>query len=75
MCSPAKVSGYKDEIDASTWLISEVTHRFDKAGGFIADIRMERLLSAGPAVDISSYFRSGSANPDERLAVDRLRRL
>ena len=35
------VSGYKDEIDAATWLISEVTHRLDKAGGFTTDVRME----------------------------------
>lgn len=36
-----KVSGYKDVIDAATWLISEVTHRLDKAGGFTTDIKME----------------------------------
>lgn len=36
-----KVSGYKDEIDATTWLISEVTHRLDKAGGFSTDVKME----------------------------------
>ncbi|MDG2515632.1 hypothetical protein P7B04_23465 [Sphingobium yanoikuyae] len=36
-----KVSGYKDEIDATTWLISEVTHRLDKSGGFTTDIKME----------------------------------
>ena len=36
-----KVSGYKDEIDAATWLISEVTHQLDKAGGFTTDVKME----------------------------------
>ena len=36
-----KVSGYKDEIDATIWLISEVTHRLDKAGGFTTDVKME----------------------------------
>ena len=36
-----KVSGYKDEIDATTWLISEVTHRLDKSGGFTTDLKME----------------------------------
>ncbi|UXC90115.1 contractile injection system protein, VgrG/Pvc8 family [Sphingobium sp. RSMS] len=36
-----KVSGYKDEIDAATWLISEVTHRIDKVGGFTTDVKME----------------------------------
>ncbi len=35
------VSGYKDEIDATTWLISEVTHRLDKTGGFTTDVKME----------------------------------
>jgi phage protein D len=35
------VSGYKDEIDATTWLISEVTHRLDKSGGFVTDLKME----------------------------------
>ncbi|MES2173280.1 MAG: contractile injection system protein, VgrG/Pvc8 family [Pseudomonadota bacterium] len=35
------VSGYKDEIDATTWLISEVTHRLDKTGGFNTDVKME----------------------------------
>ncbi|AXB75457.1 contractile injection system protein, VgrG/Pvc8 family [Novosphingobium sp. P6W] len=34
-------SGYKDVIDAATWLISEVSHRLDKAGGFTTDIKME----------------------------------
>lgn len=36
-----KVSGYKDQIDAATWLIAEVTHRLDKAGGFTTDLKME----------------------------------
>lgn len=36
-----KVSGYKDVIDAASWLVSEVTHRLDKAGGFTTDVRME----------------------------------
>lgn len=36
-----KVSGYKDEIDATTWLISEATHRLDKAGGFVTEVKME----------------------------------
>jgi phage protein D len=36
-----KVSGYKDEIDATTWLISEVAHRLDKSGGFTTDLKME----------------------------------
>lgn len=35
------VRGYKDEIDATTWLIAEATHRLDKAGGFVTDLRME----------------------------------
>lgn len=35
------VSGYKDEIDATTWLIAEVTHRLDKSGGFVTDLKME----------------------------------
>ncbi len=35
------VTGFKDEIDAATWLISEVTHRLDKGGGFKTDLRME----------------------------------
>lgn len=36
-----KVSGYKDEIDAAAWLISEVSHRLEKAGGFTTDLKME----------------------------------
>lgn len=36
-----KVSGYKDVIDAATWLISEVTHRLDKSGGFTTALKME----------------------------------
>ncbi|WP_083951153.1 contractile injection system protein, VgrG/Pvc8 family [Sphingobium abikonense] len=35
------VTGFKAEIDATQWLVSEVTHRLDKAGGFTTDIRME----------------------------------
>jgi phage protein D len=37
----AKVIGFKDVIDATTWLVSEVTHRLDKAGGFSTEIKME----------------------------------
>lgn len=37
----AKVIGFKDVIDATTWLISEVTHRFDKGSGFVTDVKME----------------------------------
>ena len=37
----ATVSGFKDEIDATKWLISEVTHQLDKSGGFTTEIRME----------------------------------
>lgn len=36
-----QVSGYKDEIDATTWLIAEATHRLDKAGGYTTELRME----------------------------------
>lgn len=36
-----KVSGYKDQIDAATWLVAEVTRRLDKAGGFTTDVKME----------------------------------
>lgn len=37
----AKVSGFKDGIDGTMWLVSEVTHRLDKSGGFTTDIKME----------------------------------
>lgn len=37
------VSGYKPEIDAGDWLISQVTHALDKGGGFVSDLRMERV--------------------------------
>jgi len=37
----AKVVGFKDVIDGTTWLVSEVTHRLDKGGGFTTDIKME----------------------------------
>lgn len=36
----ATVTGFKAGIDG-TWLVSEVTHRLDKAGGFRTDLRME----------------------------------
>lgn len=35
------VSGYKDQIDATSWLITEVTHRFDKSGGYQGSLKME----------------------------------
>lgn len=35
------VRGFKAGIDGTTWLISEVTHRLDKGGGFRTDLRME----------------------------------
>lgn len=44
----ATVSGFKALIDADTWLVSEVTHRLDKAGGFTTDIKME--TAPGPVV-------------------------
>ena len=34
-------SGFKDEINATVWLISEVTHRLGNDGGFGSDLRME----------------------------------
>lgn len=37
----ATVAGFKEEIDATKWLISEVTHQLDKAGGFTTDVKME----------------------------------
>jgi len=36
-----KAAGFKDEIDATTWLISEVTHRLSKMGGFSTDLKMD----------------------------------
>jgi len=36
-----KAAGFKDEIDATTWLISEVTHRLSKTGGFSTDLKMD----------------------------------
>ena len=35
------VSGYKAQIDATAWLITEVTHRLDKSGGYQGSLRME----------------------------------
>jgi phage protein D len=35
------VTGFKPEIDATPWLITETTHRLDNAGGFITDLKME----------------------------------
>ena len=35
------VSGFKPEIDGTTWLITEVTHRLDKGGGYRTDLKME----------------------------------
>ena len=39
----ATVRGFKGEIDGATWLVFEVTHRVDKAGGFVTDIKMETI--------------------------------
>ncbi|MEJ7933641.1 contractile injection system protein, VgrG/Pvc8 family [Sphingobium sp. AN558] len=35
------VTGFKLEIDATKWLVSEATHRLDKSGGFGTDIKLE----------------------------------
>lgn len=35
------VSGYKAQIDAASWLITEVTHRLDKGGGYQGSLKME----------------------------------
>jgi phage protein D len=37
----AKVIGFKDVIDGTTWLVSEVSHRLDKGVGFTTDLKME----------------------------------
>ena len=34
-------SGFKDEIDVTTWLVSEVTHRFDNRSGYVTELKME----------------------------------
>jgi phage protein D len=39
----AEVVGFKPAIDGTTWLVSEVTHRLDKSGGFISEVRMESV--------------------------------
>lgn len=36
-----KTSGFKSEIDATTWLITEVTHRLDNNGGYGTDLKLE----------------------------------
>lgn len=36
-----KAVGFKDQIDATAWLITEVTHRLDGSGGFRTDLKME----------------------------------
>lgn len=36
-----QVTGFKAGIDGTTWLVSEVTHRLDKSGGFRTDLRFE----------------------------------
>lgn len=36
-----KASGFKSEIDAATWLITEVTHRLDNNGGYGTDLKLE----------------------------------
>jgi phage protein D len=35
------LTGFKPEIDATPWLITEVTHRLDNTGGFITELKME----------------------------------
>ncbi|GMM59973.1 contractile injection system protein, VgrG/Pvc8 family [Novosphingobium pituita] len=35
------LTGFKPEIDATPWLITEVTHRLDNADGFITELKME----------------------------------
>jgi phage protein D len=35
------VSGFKPEIDASKWLIAEVSHSLDRSGGFRTKLKME----------------------------------
>jgi len=37
----AKVTGFKDVIDGTTWLVSEVSHRLDKGGGFTTSAKLE----------------------------------
>lgn len=37
------VTGFKAEIDGTTWLISEVSHRLDKGDGFRTTLKMETV--------------------------------
>jgi Phage protein D len=36
-----KASGFKDEVDGTTWLVSEVTHRLDNGGGYFTELKLE----------------------------------
>jgi phage protein D len=38
---PASPSPASNPIDATPWLITEVTHRLDNTGGFITELKME----------------------------------
>lgn len=36
-----KLSGFKPQADAREWIVAEVTHRLDKSGGFVTDVKLE----------------------------------
>ena len=45
---PAKVSGYKPQIDAANWLISRVVHQLDGSGGYTNSLELEVMLDELP---------------------------
>jgi phage protein D len=51
------LTGFKPEIDATPWLITEVTHRLDNAGGFITELKME-VAGGGRANLVVLPFRA-----------------
>lgn len=45
--APVSVLGFKPEIDATAWIIAEVTHRLD-AGGLVSALKLENGPAAAP---------------------------
>lgn len=57
---PVFVAGFKPEIDATDWLVQEVTHNIDDAGGYTNDLALE--VMADPVTKRHrSNFRQGGA--------------
>lgn len=56
--APVTVSGFKQEIDDTDWLVQKVTHTLDDSGGYICELELE-VMDDPVTKRHRSHFRKG----------------